>query len=90
MNNELTLEETKEMFMAELKDFIKKYEFLGEITLVEKIDIDTMDYLYLIENLNGTSVDDLYPITGEISRHMEQFSKKNNIYEYYTNTCYII
>ena len=87
---EITLEKTKEMFMAELKDFISQYDFLGEITLTEQMDIDTMDYLYSIENLNGTSVEELYPIIGEISRHMKQFSKKNNIYDYYINACFLL
>ena len=37
--------------MSELKKFTKKYDFLGEITLSEEPDIDTMDRIYSIENL---------------------------------------
>ncbi len=90
MKNGITLEETKTMFMDELKDFTNQYDFLGEITLTEKMDIDTMDYLYSIENLNGKSVEDLYPILGEIADHMEEFSKKNNIYDFYINACFLL
>lgn len=85
-----SIEKSKELFMAELKDFTKKYDFLGEVTLSEEPDIDTIDYIYSIENLNGKSVDDLFPILGEIANHMEKFSKANNIYEFYTNVCFFL
>lgn len=82
------LEETQELFLSELEDFTRKYDFLGEITLTEDPDIDTIDYIYSIENLNGKTMDELDPILDEICVHMRDFSKENNIFNYYVNACF--
>ena len=60
--------------MRELEDFTKQYDFLGEITLTVEQDIDTLDFIYFIENLNGKRMDELGPVVVEISRHMGDFS----------------
>ena len=84
------LEETHEIFMGELKDFTKKYDFLGEITLTVEPDIDTLDFIYSFENLNGKRMDELGPVVVEISRHMREFSKQNNIYDYFVDVCFFL
>lgn len=84
------LEETQEIFMNELKDFTQKYDFLGEITLKVEPDIDTLDFIYSFENLNGKRMDELSPVVVEISRHMREFSKQNNIYDYFVDVCFFL
>ena len=84
------LEETQEIFMNELKDFTQKYDFLGEITLKVEPDIVTLDFIYSFENLNGKRMDELSPVVVEISRHMREFSKQNNIYDYFVDVCFFL
>lgn len=42
----------KELYTAEIKDFAKNYDFLGEMILEEMPDIDTQDYIICFEKLN--------------------------------------
>ena len=53
----MEMEKPKEIYTEELKKFIKKYDFLGEVTLIEDPDIDTVDYIYYLNKLNGTAED---------------------------------
>ncbi len=85
------LEEIQEIFMKELKNFTSKYDFLGEITLRVEPDIDTLDFIYSIEILNEKRMDELDYVVVEISRHMREFSKQNNMYnEYFVDVCFFL
>ena len=84
------LDETQEIFMKELEDFTKRYDFLGEITLRVEPDIDTMDFIYSFENLNGKRMDELGSVVVEISRHMREFSKQKDIYDYFKDVCFFL
>lgn len=76
--------------MDELEDFTGRYDFLGEITLTVEPDIDTMDFIYSFENLNGKRMDELGSTVVEISRHMREFSKRNDIYDYFVDVCFFL
>ena len=75
----------KELYTKEIEDFAKKFDALGEMTLRERPDIDTLDYIYSFEKLNGTSNEELDSIHRELYDHMKKFSKENNIHEFYMN-----
>ncbi|WP_405268028.1 hypothetical protein [Methanobrevibacter sp.] len=77
------MEQAKEIYTREITDFAGKIDALGEMTLIEDPDIDTQNYIYSFENLNGTSQEDLDEILLEIYNHMEEFSKRNGIEEFY-------
>ena len=81
----LRMEGAKKIYTEELKRFAKKYDFLGEMTLEEEPDIDTLDYIYSFNKLNGTDEEVLDLAFSEINDHMEEFSKSNGIYEYCEN-----
>ena len=76
------MEPAKELYTNELSEYSKKYDALGKMTLIEEPDIDTQEYLFAFENLNGTSKDELDEIFLEISNHMEEFSKENGIVDF--------
>jgi len=84
------LDDTQRIFMDELEDFTGRYDFLGEITLTVEPDIDTMDFIYSFENLNGKRMDELGSTVVEISRHMREFSKRNDIYDYFVDVCFFL
>ena len=75
----------KKIYSEEIENFAKKYEFLGEMTIREEPDIDTQDYIYSFEKLNGTSEDVLEKTLTELYNHMDKFSKENGIYEFCIN-----
>ena len=75
----------KELYTKELEDFTKKYDSIGNMTLKEEPDIDTLDYIFSFERLNGTAASDLDEILLEISNHMKEFSKANGITKFYQN-----
>ena len=79
------MEPAKEIYTKELKEYSKKYDYLGAVTLTEKPDIDTLDYLFSFENLNGTSEEVLDQTLCELYRHMKEFSKENGINEFCRN-----
>lgn len=81
----MEMEESKKIYTEELKKFSKKYDFLGEMTLVESPDIDTIDYIYYFNKLNGTSGEVLDSTLREIYDHMDDFSKSKGIDEYCEN-----
>ena len=79
------MEPAKEIYTKEIKDFARKFDALGEMTLRERPDIETMDYIYIFEKVNGTSAEELDLIHGELYNHMKKFSKEHNIHEFYMN-----
>lgn len=80
-----SMEKPKKIYSEELKKFTDKYDFLGEISLVEDPDIDTIDYIYYFNKLNGTSEEVLDTTLREIYDHMDNFSHVNGIDEYCEN-----
>ena len=79
------MEKPKELYTAEIKDFTEKYSCLGKFTILEEPDIDTLDYIFSFEKLNGTTEDELNKILLEIYDHMEEFCQINGIEEFYQN-----
>ena len=67
------------LFSREIVDFAKRYDALGEMSMSEFPDIDTQEYIYSFECLNGTSQKELDEIFLEISDHMEEFSRAHGI-----------
>ncbi|MBR6993940.1 MAG: hypothetical protein IKH85_07685 [Methanobrevibacter sp.] len=78
-----SMEGAKEIYTREIMDFTSKIDSLGEMTLIEDPDIDTQQYIYSFDKLNGTSQRELDEILLEIYSHMEEFSKQNGIEEFY-------
>ena len=78
----MRMEKPKEIYTEELVKFSKKYDFLGDFTIVEDPDIDTVDYIYYFNNLNGTSDEILDSACDEIYNHMIKFSQDNGINEF--------
>ena len=79
------MEPAKEIYTKELENFAKKYDSIGEMSLKEVPDIDTMDYIYSFEKLNGTTTDELERILIELYDHMDEFSKANGIKKFNQN-----
>lgn len=77
------MEPAKALYTREIRDFTKKYDALGEMTLREFPDIDTQEYVFDFEKANGTSQKELDIILLEIYDHMEDFSKENNIERFF-------
>lgn len=75
----------KELYTNELKVFSKNYDFLGKMTLIEEPDIDTLDYIFSFEKLNGTTEEVLDKTLLELYRHMDEFSKANGIDKFCSN-----
>ncbi|MBQ7929178.1 MAG: hypothetical protein IJ287_10640 [Methanobrevibacter sp.] len=73
------MQPSKELYTQEIKDFSKKFDVLGEMTVSEFPDIDTQEYLFSFEKLNGTTKSELDEIFLEMSNHMEEFSKIHGI-----------
>ena len=81
-----SMKPSKELYTKELKDYAKNFSALGKLSVRERPDIDTMDYIYSFEKLNGTSQEELDLIHVELYNHMREFSKKNNIHDFYLNS----
>ncbi|MBQ7929176.1 MAG: hypothetical protein IJ287_10630 [Methanobrevibacter sp.] len=77
------MEPSKELYAQEIKDFSKKFDAIGEMTLIEQPDIDTQEYIFSFEKINGTSQKELDEILMEIYTHMEKFSKQKGIERFY-------
>ena len=73
------MEPARQLYTREIRDFAKKYDALGEMTMSEFPDIDTQDYIFSFEKVNGTSEEELDRIYSEISNHMQEFSKLHGI-----------
>lgn len=69
----------KEIYTKEITEFAKNYDFLGKMTLEEMPDIDTQDYIFCFEKLNGTREDILDKTLKELYDHMDDFSKEKGI-----------
>jgi len=80
------MEPAKELYTKEISNFAKNFDALGEMSVKERPDIDTLDYIYSFEKLNGTSAEELDLIHSELYDHMKKFSKENGIHEFYMNT----
>jgi type I site-specific restriction-modification system R (restriction) subunit len=81
------MEPAKELYTREILNFTKKYDSLGKMTIMEEPDIDTQEYIYSFEKLNGTSQKELDEIFLEISDHMEEFSKIHGIERFCRLAC---
>ena len=81
----MEMEESKRIYTEELKKFAKRYYFLGDFTIVEEPDIDTLDYIFYFNSLNGTEKEILNSACDEIYKHMVKFSKDNGIDEFSEN-----
>lgn len=79
------MEPAKELYTKEITDFTKRYDSFGKMTLIEEPNIDTQEYIYSFECLIGTSQEELDKIFLEISGHMRNFSKANDIEEFCQN-----
>ena len=64
------MEPAKELYTKEIEDFAKNYDFLGKMRLEEMPDIDTQDYIFCFEKLNGTSEDVLDKTLTELYDHL--------------------
>jgi hypothetical protein len=76
------MEPAKEIYTKEIKEFAKKYEFLDNLRIFEEPDIQTQEYIFAFEKLNGTSKEVLNTTLEELYIHMEKFSKENGIDEF--------
>ena len=81
----MRMEKPKEIYAEELKRYAEKYDFLGDFTIVEECDIDTVDYIYYFNNLNGTDNETLYSARYDIYNHMIKFCEDNGIDEFSAN-----
>jgi type I site-specific restriction-modification system R (restriction) subunit len=79
------MEPAEKLYTQELREFSKRYDVLGKMTLIEEPDIDTQEYIYSFEKLNGTSPERIDEIYLEIFKHMRGFSKENGIEEFSQN-----
>ena len=73
------MQPAERLFSREIVDFAKRYDALGEMSVSEFPDIDTQEYIYSFECLNGTSQSELDEIFLEISEHMVEFSRVHGI-----------
>ena len=73
------MEPARELYAREIRDFARKYDALGEMSMREFPDIDVQEYIFDFEKVNGTSDDELDKIFDEISIHMEEFCKSHGI-----------
>ena len=69
------MEPARQLFTREILCFTKQYDALGKMTLKEIPDIDTQDYVFAFEKVNGTSQRELDEIYWEISNLWKSFPK---------------
>lgn len=86
VNSKKSMTPAKEIFTEELENFTKKYDSIGRMQLREEPDLDTMDYIYSFEKVNGTTSEELDQILTEIYDHMEKFSNEKDINKFCQNT----
>lgn len=80
------MEPAEKIYTKEIERFSKKFDALGTMELKEVPDIDTLDYVYSFEKLNGTKEEELDEILEKLYSHMENFSKNKGIGEFSRNT----
>ena len=73
------MEPARRLYAREIRDFTRRYDALGEMTMGEFPDIDVQEYFFDFEVVNGTSQRELDEIHMEIYNHMEEFSKLHGI-----------
>lgn len=76
----------KRLYSEELESFAKRFDALGKMSLKERPDIDTMDYIYSFEKHNGASQEEIEQIHDELYSHMQKFSRKNDIHDFYMHS----
>ena len=81
------MEPSEKLYTSEIIDFTEKFDELGEMTLIEDPDIDTQEYIYQFEKLNGTTEEALDKILIEICNHMDKFTKNNRIEQFDQYVC---
>lgn len=81
------MEPSEKLYTSEILDFTEKFDELGEMTLIEDPDIDTQEYIYQFEKLNGTTEEALDKILIEICNHMGKFTKNNGIEQFDQYVC---
>ena len=81
------MEPSEKLYTSEILDFTEKFDELGEMTLIEDPDIDTQEYIYQFENLNGTTEEALDKILIERYNHMDKFTKNNGIEQFDQYVC---
>ena len=81
------MEPSEKLYTSEILDFTEKFDELGEMTLIEDPDIDTQEYIYQFEKLNGTTEESLDKILIEICNHMDKFTKNNSIEQFDQYVC---
>ena len=79
------MEPAKKIYAKEITSFAKNYDFLGKMTLREEPDIDTQDYIFCFEKLNGTPESVLDKTLTELYDHMDEFSKAKGIDKFSKN-----
>ena len=80
------MEPSEKLYTSEILDFTEKFDELGEMTLIEDPDIDTQEYIYQFEKLNGTT-EESDKILIEICNHMDKFTKNNRIEQFDQYVC---
>lgn len=81
------MEPSEKLYTSEILDFTEKFDELGEMTLIEDPDIDTQEYIYQFEKLNGTTEEALDKILIEICNHRDKFTKNNGIEQFDQYVC---
>lgn len=76
------MEPAKKIYTEELKKFAGNFDSLGKMRIFEDPDIDTQEYIYAFEKLNGAKDESLDETLKELYRHMDEFSKENGIEEF--------
>ena len=81
------MEPARQLYSHEIRDFAKKFDALGEMTMSEFPDIDVQEYIFDFKKVNGTSEEELDRIYSEISDHMDKFSKAHGIEKFCRYAC---
>ena len=81
------MEPARQLYAREIRDFAKKYDALGEMSMSEFPDIDVQEYIFDFKKVNGTSEEELDKIYSEISDHIEEFSKAHGIEKFCRYAC---
>ncbi len=76
------MEGAKEIYTKELESYAKKFDAIGEMTMREQPDIDTMDFLYSFKRRNSASQEELDAIHRDLYEHMDNFAKANGIHDF--------
>ena len=79
----------EKIYTEEIEKFGKNFDSLGAMNMKEVPDIDTLDYVYSFEKLNGAKEEELDEILEKLYEHMENFSNANGIREFYINSVII-